>query len=421
MKKKSNSDRRAFIKSMGVLGLAGAAAPIAQSCSSSEKRSRSVGEITVPTRPLGNTGIEVPAIAVGLGSMDRFFKEAYLKYALTYWDTSIGYGGGKTESALGEYFANNPDIRKKVFMVTKSDDCHRHMNEGLERFENEFNTSYQRFGQVALDGYVVLHAVQQSESFLPGLGDWVKKKKDEGKFRFAGISTHANMAEALKKASQEDWIDFVYLRYNFSVMNDEKLNEAIDACYDAGKGIVAIKTQRNMSFQAEVTLDGPYETDAMEHMVTHFREEGYTDGQVKLKMVLDDKRFSSAAVSMHDIGLVAQNVAAAMDRTKLSSTDMEVLQKYADATKHLSCQGCSSICEKAMPEMPYIADVMRYLVYYNGHCEHSMAMEEFKQLPNHIKRNLKDFDYTKAEKVCPNKMAIGKMMHEAHHLLFNKL
>ena len=416
MKKKTNADRRSFIKSLGVLGIAGATAPIAQSCSSAEKRNRNIGEIAVPTRPLGNTGIEVPAIAVGLGSMDRFFSEAFLKYGLTYWDTSIRYGEGKTEMGLGEYFAKNPDIRKKVFMVTKSDDCHRHMNEGLERLENELNTSYQRFGNVTLDGYVALHAVSQPESFMPGLGDWVKKKKEEGKFRFAGISAHSNMAEMLKKAAQQDWVDFVYLRYNFSVMNDEELNDAINACYDAGKGIVAIKTQRNMSFQAEVSLEGPYETDALENMVAHFREEGYTDGQGKLKMVLDDKRFSSAAVSMHDIGLVAQNVAVAMDRTKLSSTDMEVLKKYADATKHLSCQGCSSICEKAMPEMPFIADVMRYLVYYQGHCDHSMAFEEYKRLPGHIRRNLKAFDYSKAEKVCPNKMAIGEMMHEAHNL-----
>lgn len=69
-----------------------------------------------------------------------------------------------------------------------------------------------------------------------------------------------------------------------------------------------------------------------------------------------------------------------------------------------------------MPEMPFIADVMRYLVYHNGHCDHSMANEEFMRLPAHIRRNLKNFDYSKAEKVCPNKMAIGEMMHKAHDL-----
>ena len=412
---KSISDRRTFVKSLGTLGLAGVAPPIVSSCSSSEKRNRHTGEMTVPTRPFGDTGIDLPIITVGLGSMERFFHEAFLKYGLTYWDTSIRYGDGKAEVGLGEYFANNPDVREKVFLVTKSDDVHRHKDQGLERIEEEFNTSCQRFGHAAFDGYVVLHAVSQVESFMPGLADWVKEKKDEGKFKYAGISTHSNMAEMLNKAAKLDWVDFVYLRYNFSVMNDEELNDAIDACYEAGKGLVAIKTQRNVMRGAEVTLDGPYETDALEEMVKHFRERGFTDGQAKLKMVLDDKRFSSAAVSMHDIGILAQNVAAAMDRTKLSSNDLEVLRDYSEASKHLSCQGCST-CEKAMPDMPYIADVMRYLVYHHGHCDHSMALEEYRQLPDHIRRNLKAFDYAKAEKVCPNRIAIGKMMHEAHDL-----
>ena len=50
MKGKSDADRRSFIKILGVLGLAGASAPIASSCSSSAKKDRKEIELAIQTR-----------------------------------------------------------------------------------------------------------------------------------------------------------------------------------------------------------------------------------------------------------------------------------------------------------------------------------------------------------------------------------
>jgi len=45
------------------------------------------------------------------------------------------------------------------------------------------------------------------------------------------------MAEILLKAAETEWIDFIYTKYNFELMNDEDMNKAIEECYQAGKGI----------------------------------------------------------------------------------------------------------------------------------------------------------------------------------------
>jgi predicted aldo/keto reductase-like oxidoreductase len=70
-----------------------------------------------------------------------------------------------------------------------------------------------------------------------------------------------------------------------------------------------------------------------------------------------------------------------------------------------------------MPEMPYIADVLRYMVYYNGHCHYDMARQHYARLPGPIRDNIKDFDYRKAEEVCPQKIAIGNLIREASGLM----
>jgi predicted aldo/keto reductase-like oxidoreductase len=260
-----------------------------------------------------------------------------------------------------------------------------------------------------------LHAVEHASQITPDVGEWANIQKSKGKFRFTGLSTHSNMASILLKAAQTDWIDFVYTKYNFELFNDEEVQNALDACYHAGKGIVAIKTQRTLS--KKLTLTGPFESEALEKLVAHFLDNGFTEGQAKLKLVLEDKRISAASVGMEDTGILMQNIAAVLDRSKLSQADIEMLNEYKSATSHLSCLGCSDICKKAMPEMPYIADVLRYMVYHNGHCHHQMAKQNYLRLPSEIRENILSFDYSKAEAVCPQKIAIGNFIHEAASLM----
>lgn len=415
MDNKNKFTRKQFLGSIGTLAL-GSLYSASQSCTSvNEEKKPQFPEI--PKRKFGNTGIDVPVLILGASS-EMSKKHPLLtncmQYGVRYWDTSALYSDGLAEAGLGEYFKKNPGSREEVFVVTKADDIWNNKPD-IKRISHDLESSLQRMGLQQLDGYVPLHAIEHPNQITPEIGDWAKKQKAKGKFRFVGMSTHSNMSSILMKASETDWIDFVYTKYNFELFNDEEMQMALDACYNAGKGIVAIKTQRTLS--KELKLTSPFESEALEKMVNHFLEQGFTEGQAKLKLVLEDKRISAASVGMEDTGILMQNVAAVLDQSKLSQADVEMLNEYKKATSHLSCLGCSHICKKAMPEMPYIADVLRYMVYHHGHCHHQMAKQNYDRLPDFIRKNIKNFDYTKAEAVCPQKIAIGDIVREAADLM----
>jgi len=63
--------------------------------------------------------------------------------------------------------------------------------------------------------------------------------------------------------------------------------------------------------------------------------------------------------------------------------------------------------------MPYVAEVMRYLMYYNGYGDKEMAREQFALLPDEARSMLCKVDYSAAEARCPQRIAIGKFMAEA--------
>lgn len=418
MKKENTAfNRRKFIKGLSTFG-AGAMVPLNQFCTNQDSQETAkASALKIPTRKFGNTGIEIPVLILGaardMGKKHPLL-DTCLKYGAYYWDTSVLYSGGLAEAGLGAYFIKNPGSRENIYIVTKADDIWDNKPD-TKRIDKDLNTSLNRFGVNQLDAYCPLHAVEFPEQITDEVGEWAKRKKKEGKFRFVGLSTHSNMAAVLKKAAETDWVDFVYTKYNFELLSDEDMQRSIDACYQAGKGIVAIKTQRTLS--KHLDLEGPFETAAVEEMANHFLDHGFTEGQAKLKLVLQDERISGASVGMEDLGILMQNLAAVLDHTKLSGEDIAMLSKYGKATSHLSCLGCTEICKKAMPEMPFIADVLRYMVYYNGHCFHDMARQNYARLPHHIRKNIKNFDYAKAELVCPQKIAIGNIIREASDLM----
>ena len=76
----------------------------------------------------------------------------------------------------------------------------------------------------------------------------------------------------------------------------------------------------------------------------HFSAKGFTDGQAKLKFVLDDKRVTAACVGRENIEHLKQNVAAALDKKELTQLDKEVLKNYAAETCSGYCAGCANIC-----------------------------------------------------------------------------
>ena len=107
------------------------------------------------------------------------------------------------------------------------------------------------------------------------------------------------------------------------------------------------------------------------------------------------------------------NVAAAMNRTKLSARDVQLLRQYARETRSDCCTGCTAICEPAVGGHIPIGDVMRCLMYARSYGDRPRGRMLFKKIPLGIRQHMDGINYAPAEQKCPQKMAIGKLMREA--------
>jgi predicted aldo/keto reductase-like oxidoreductase len=117
---------------------------------------------------------------------------------------------------------------------------------------------------------------------------------------------------------------------------------------------------------------------------------------------------------MPNMTQLMSNVAAAMNRTKLSARDVDLLRQYARETRSDCCCGCAAICESAVDGDIPIGDVMRYLMYARSYGDRPRGRKYFQKIPLRIRQQMEGVDYGRAEQKCPQKMAIGKLIREAH-------
>jgi len=408
MKEKHNKiNRRNFLKTIGATGL-GSVFASAQAKAGPNEPTQEPEYPQVPRRKLGKTGVEVPCLAMG-GTVNLLENQIMLRKALewgvTYWDTSDSYEGGNSELGIGKYLSKNPQMRKKLFIVTKAygtkstEDIELHLKESLKKM----NTSY-------VDLYFIMERVRTEHGFSnpsqldDELKRWVEHTKKRKMIRFFGFSTHKNMAQCLTAAAKLGWIDAIMTAYNFRLMQDAQMDAAVEACHKAGIGLIAMKTQARGQ---------KLETEEDKKLLKHSLERGFTEGQAKIKVVLKDKRISSVCSRMGNIAILTENVAAALDKTKFARADMEILREYAATTCGGYCAGCANICDSALPATPYISDVMRYLMYYNSYGDQNRARELFAQIPRNIRKKLLSTDYRTAEARCPQHLPIGKLVAEA--------
>ncbi|GAJ13604.1 unnamed protein product, partial [marine sediment metagenome] len=258
--------------------------------------------------------------------------------------------------------------------------------------------------------YYGVHMLSDPSRLTDELKQWAKSAKKRKLIRFFGFTTHTNMAQCLTAAAKLDWIDVIMTSYNFRLMQDEKVQAAVEACHKAGTGLIAMKVTGQTAWKPQRQ---DVETEEDKKLIRHFLQRGFTEAQAKIKVVLEDKRFSSACIGMDNIAILTSNVAAALDKTKLTRTDKNALKEYARATCSAYCAGCANICDSALPQTPYVSEVMRYLMYYNSYAEKDRARELFAQIPSEVRKKLLSTDYSTAEAHCPQHLPIAKLIAEA--------
>jgi hypothetical protein len=120
---------------------------------------------------------------------------------------------------------------------------------------------------------------------------------------------------------------------------------------------------------------------------------------------------------MPNLAYLSANVAAARDLKSLAKSDFDALEAFAHETRSGYCAGCGRICQAAVGGKVPVNDVMRCLMYYRDYGDRELARVVFAGLPEYARSQLTRLDYSKAEKACPQGLAIAKLMAEASQLL----
>jgi len=411
--KENQINRRNFLKTMGAAGLgsvfASADSITAQSPTNATAKAQKPKTPRMPRRKLGKTGVEVSCLSLG-GDLSFIDKQIVLRKALqsgvTYWDTAHNYGGGNAELGIGKFLTKNPNARKRLFIVSKPAIFWGPIT--AQKVEERLQTSLKRMNTKYIDLYYAFHGLSDPERLTDEIKQWAKSAKKRKLIRFFGFSTHKNMAKCLAAAAKLDWIDAITTLYNFRVMQDPKMQAAIEACHKAGIGLTAMK-----AFSRGVRRIQPVETEQDKKLLAHFQKRGFTQEQAKIKVVLQDKRFSAVCIGMQNMSFLNTNIDAVLNKTKLSQADRDALNEYAHATCSTYCAGCAHICDSALPNTPYISDIMRYLMYYNSYGDRDRARELFAQIPAGVRKRLLGTDYSLAEIRCPQHLPIAKLVAEA--------
>jgi predicted aldo/keto reductase-like oxidoreductase len=398
--------RRDFVKTVGLAGLVAAGAGVSGAIAAPEKSAGADKASAMPKRKLGKTGVEVSILNLG-GMFDIINSQLLLKQAMkwgvTFWDTAERYGYGLSERGLGRFFSRNPGARKKIFLTTKLVPQEGNLTKRLNQCLNRLQTDY-------VDLFYI-HSIKGIEDMTPAFKDWAAEMKKAGKIKFFGFSTHTNMADCLLGAARLDWIDAVMMTYNFRIINDPKMQEAVAACVKSGIGLVAMKTQGGGPGMPKT------ESKAELKIAERFLERGFTDKQAKLKVVWENPHIASICSQMPNLTILSANVAAAQDRTKLGQEDFKYLRQYALETKADYCAGCGNICQEAVGGAVPVNEVMRCLMYHQDYGEPEIARQTFAALPEEIRQRLVEVDYSQAEKVCPQGLAIAQLMRQAREVL----
>lgn len=360
---------------------------------------------TVPTKALGATGEKIPILVLGCSQKfdpvyDKLLHRGF-KEGVTYLDTAQIYANGQSHKTLSTFIEQIDDreklwITSKVMLVGKRATPKAYMS-NIDKMMPVLGVDY-------LDMFF-MHAVNNLDSLEPDflrMGDALKKS---GKAKYFGFSCHhGNVVELMNKAASigSDAINAIMFRYNFSKYGDLELNKAIDACANAGIGLIAMKTQ------ASVPDD--------EKMVKKFKSKKFNLFQAKLKAVWADERITSAVSEMVNTTQLNDNTAAAKSQEPLAMEEFQQLNQYAAQTASSRCQGCSHLCESEVDGDLRIADSLRYLMYDECYENPSLAKQRYSEMTA-SERTFERVNLGPATAACPQGIDIAVQLQKAKQRL----
>ena len=100
----------------------------------------------------------------------------------------------------------------------------------------------------------------------------------------------------------------------------------------------------------------------------------------------------------------------ALNKQRLSEGERQRLEPFPRGTAPCYCAGCAYICESSVDLYVPISDIMRCAMYAHGYGSRDMALNRFNTLPAGAGDIVFKADYSRAERACPQKIQIGRVL-----------
>ena len=349
---KQSVNRRNFLRS-SALGAAGVFTVSSVNAANSKSPKHKTKENNFIYRTLGNTGLKLPIVSLGVMRVDNpKLVTASLNAGLVHLDSAHVYQDGRNEEMLGELLE---DYDRDSFVIS-SKILTRDV-ETTEEFIKKFETSLDRLKMDYVD-ILYLHASSSREHTLDER--WInalRKLKEEGKTRFVGVSTHKNEPEVLRAAIESKLYDIVLTAYNYRMEHFKEVKQAIAEAANAGIGIVAMKTMAGVYLDKEKTKK--------------------VNTKAALKWALQDKNVHTSIPGCTAFEHLEENleVAQNIEFTEEEKKDIETTGRDIS----MFCTGCSD-CEKQCPHGVPVPELMRAYMYTYGYKDLALG----KQVLNEI-------------------------------------
>ncbi len=351
------NDRREFLKK-GLAGICGAAViPGVLSPRSARALSTAPppanGNITsLPSRPLGKTGLTTPLISMGTAEAPtvEFIRQGY-DSGIKFFFSATYYGQGNNERLVGQALKDLPRDSFVVGTAATADGTNPRAGTlpkdmTAASYIKTAEDSLKRFGLDHVDMLFLPFSEKREFIIFDPILEAMTTLKKQGKIRFAGIATHSGCDVALKAAADASVYDVVMTGYNYTITNKDAMDEALDYAANAGLGIFAFKTTAGGAGDKNRTQ--PFNSNAA------------------LKWVLQNPHISSIISGMSSVEEMRKNLEMIKD-IKMSEQEIKDL-KIAGMRPELGlyCQQCRQ-CAGQCPADLDIPTLMRSYMYAYGY------------------------------------------------------
>lgn len=371
----------------------------------------------LPTRPLGRSGVQVPILAIG-GAMENqsleLLEQAWDR-GIRYFDTAHEYEryNGRGEAHIGDFLRKHPERREHIFLATKELFPGRSMNQlrlGIDERLRKCGTDY-------ID-LLFIHAMsadygENSHEWLRGdeLRGIAEELKAAGKIRLFGFTSHAgDRGKYLLAAAEGGFVDATMVSYSplfqprprvrggFNPRPDEDLVRGIEACHQAGIGLIAMKTMRVLGHVARRHPE--------------FDARDLTVRQAMFHALWADKRFASVCSEMRNAEELDENTAAARRFAAApEAADVELLERLVADSGPSMCPNCDGSCRRAAGTAVALDDIARYVTYYEREGAR-WAGELYRRLPEGA-RSPAGADLNAAREACHCHLDFARILEKA--------